>query len=121
MGRIIGGLATGVVVFLIVLGVIEFLAHQISPAEGSGTMLAIVAAAYLLSALAGGYVAAKISHRSWTAWAIAGIVVLGAIWSLFQYPQPLWMQIASVVAPLLGGAAAARLAGHAPVKVADGA
>lgn len=123
MKRIVGGLAAGIGVFLLVLGAMEFLAHQIAPQTGSGTLLAIVAAAYFLSALAGGYVAARISRRSWAAWAIAGLVVTGAVLSLFQFPHPLWMQIASVAAPLLGGALAARLAG-APAMVAkstDGA
>jgi MFS family permease len=109
MGRIIGGLVAGLAVMLIVLGGSEFLAHQAAPKEGSGILLAIVAAAYFLSALAGGLVAARISQRRWAAWAIAGLVAFGAIWSLFQFPHPLWMQIAAVVAPLLGGFVAARL------------
>jgi MFS family permease len=110
MKRIVGGLAAGVVAFIAVLGVMEFLAHKLAPKAGSGAMLAIVAVAYFLSALAGGYLAARISGRSWAGWAIAGLVAAGAVGSLFQFPHPLWMQIASVAAPLLGGALAVRLA-----------
>ena len=110
MKRIVGGLAAGIVAFIAVLGAMEFLAHKLAPKAGSGAMLALVAAAYFLSAFAGGYLAARISNRRWAAWAIAAVVAAGAIGSLFQFPHPLWMQIASVVAPLLGGALAARLA-----------
>ena len=115
MKRIVGGMAAGIAAFVVVLGTMEFIAHQLAPRAGSGTMLAIVAAAYFLSAFVGGYLAARISGRSWTAWAIAALVAAGAIWSLFQFAHPLWMQIASVAAPLLGGALAARLA---PVQAA---
>jgi hypothetical protein len=101
----------------------EFLAHQIAPQTAPARACHRLPPLIFLSALAGGYVAARISRRSWAAWAIAGLVVTGAVLSLFQFPHPLWMQIASVAAPLLGGALAARLAG-APAMVAkstDGA
>lgn len=110
MKRTIGGLAAGIAAFLVVLASVEFLAHKLAPKAGSGAMLALVATAYFLSALVGGYLAARISNRSWAAWVIAALVAAGAIGSLFQFPHPLWMQIASVAAPLLGGALAVRLA-----------
>jgi MFS family permease len=121
MKRIIGGLAAGIAAFVVVLGSIEYIAHQLAAKSGSAAMLALVALAYFLSALAGGYLAARISNRSWTAWAIAALVAAGSIASLFQFPHPLWMQIASVVAPLLGGALAVRLAGvkHEAAPVGD--
>jgi hypothetical protein len=123
MKRIIGGIAAGIVAFVVVLGSMEYIAHQLAAKAGSGAMLALVAVAYFLSALAGGYLAALISNRSWTAWAIAALVAAGSIASLIQFPHPLWMQIASVVAPLLGGALAVRLAGvkHQAKPVSDGA
>jgi cyanate permease len=110
MGRIIGGLAAGIAAFLVVLGSMEYLAHKLAPKAGSSAMLALVAAAYFLSAFAGGWLAARISNRSWAGWAVAGLVAAGAIGSLFQFPHPLWMEIASVAAPLLGGVLAVRLA-----------
>ena len=121
MGRIIAGLAAGVAVFVLVLVALELLAHQISPRPGSGTTFAVVSAGYFLSALAGGHVAARLSRRRWAAWAIAALVLAGAIWSLFQLGHPLWMQIASVAAPLLGGAAAARLSEAPAHKSKDAA
>jgi MFS family permease len=122
MKRIIGGLAAGIVAFVVVLGSIEYIAHQLAAKSGSTAMLALVAFAYFLSALAGGYLAARICNRTWTAWAIAAVVAAGSIASLFQFPHPLWMQIASVAAPLLGGALAVRLAGvkHEAAPVGDG-
>lgn len=119
MKRTIGGLAAGIAAFLVVLGSMEYLAHKLAPKAGSTAMLAIVAAAYFLSALAGGWLAARISNRRWAAWAIALLVAAGAIGSLFQFPHPLWMEIASVVAPLLGGALAWRLA-RAPEEAVTG-
>lgn len=121
MGRIIAGVVAGIIVFFAILGGSELLARQIAPSAGSGAMLAVVAAAYFLSALAGSYTAAKISHRSWTIWLITLLVLAGAVWSLLQFHQPLWMQIASVAAPILGGLVAQRLfAPHAP-RTADAA
>lgn len=121
MGRIIAGVVAGVIAFVAILAGIEFLAHQIAPSAGSGVMLALVAAAYFLSALGGSYAAAKISRRSWTIWLITLLVLVGAVWSLVQFNHPLWMQIASVVAPILGGLVAQRLFRSGTSRTADAA
>jgi regulator of RNase E activity RraA len=117
MKRIIGGLAAGIVTLAVVQGGMELLAHQ---QAGSGAMLPIVAMGYFLSALAGGYLAARISGRNWAGWAIAALVAAGAVWSLLESSHPLWMQIASVAAPLLGGALAVRLAANRGTAAAAG-
>jgi hypothetical protein len=106
MIRIIGGLVLGVAIFVGILLATEFAAHRIAPTKGSATQLVIVALAYFVSAAAGGALAAVVSRRAWAAWAIALLVTLGAVVTIVTMRQPLWMQIASVVAPLLGGLAA---------------
>jgi MFS family permease len=121
MGRVVGGIVAGILVFVALLAALEYLAHQISPAEGSLTMLAIVAGAYFVSALAGGVVAGRISRRAWAPWAIALLVLAGAVWTLFRMPQPVWMQIASVVAPLLAGFIASRVVARQPAGPVDAA
>jgi ABC-type transport system involved in cytochrome bd biosynthesis fused ATPase/permease subunit len=111
----------GVVLFLVVLMALEWIAHQLFPSRGRLVptgMLAFVAFAYFLSAALGGAIAARISRQSWTAWVIAILVAAGAAYSLTQLPQPLWMQIASIVAPLLGGLVASRLAQPKPADAA---
>ena len=112
MLRTIGGVIAGVVVFAATLSLAEYLAHQIAPPRNSGLLLAIVAFAYFLSPLLGGLTAARISRREWTIWLITALAVAGGIYAIITLPQPLWMQVASIVAPLLGGYAASRMAGR---------
>ena len=112
MLRTIGGIVAGIIIFVITLTVLELAAHQLFPSQGpilpSG-LLIFVATAYFLSALAGGVTAGKISGVHWTAWVIALLVAAGAAYTLTTVTHPLWMQIASIAAPLLGGFVASRL------------
>lgn len=112
MPRIIGGVIAGIVVFITMLTVLELIAHQLFPGARSAPstgVLAFVVAAYFLSALGGGIAAGRISRRHWTVWTIAVMVAAGAAYTLTTMAHPLWMQIASIAAPLLGGFAASRL------------
>lgn len=125
MARIIGGLVAGLVAAFAAIWLVELIGHQFYPMPPvdvtdraalealiaslpTGAML-FVAFAWFCGALVGGAVAARISHRRWAAWAIAAIVALAAILNVLMLPHPVWMQIAALVAPLLGG----WLAGHA--------
>jgi hypothetical protein len=123
MGRLIGGIVAGIVVFVIALLAFEFLAHQIFQVSPKGAipnaMHAFVAIAYFLASLAGGLVASRVSGRPWTAWVIAILVAAGAAYTLTNFTHPLWMQVASIVAPLAGGLAARRLARPGPVPDVD--
>jgi len=115
--KTVGGIVAGIVVFVVTLTVLELLAHQLfgSPSRNMPAgLLAFVAFAYFLSAALGGGIAARISGQHWAAWVIAVLVAAGAAYTLTQLPQPLWMQIASVVAPLLGGLVASRFTGSKP-------
>ena len=112
MLRTIGGILAGIIVFAVTLGVLELIAHQLFPSRGRGFatgLLAFVALGYFLSALLGGVTAGRISKVHWTVWVIAILVAAGAAYSLTAVTHPLWMQIASVAAPLLGGLVASRI------------
>ena len=106
------GLVAGVIVFTAILVAAEFAARQVPAAREAGAMLAIVVAAYFVSAFAGALVAGRISHEPWTVWAITLLAVAGVVWSIVRLSQPLWMEIGSVVAPILGGYLARRMIGR---------
>jgi predicted MFS family arabinose efflux permease len=115
MLRIILGVVAGVLAVLLTVGAIEYLAHLLFPLPSDSAPIPagiqlLVLLAYFLGALVGGVIAARISERSWTAWLIAALVAAGAVWSMFLIPHPQWMQVAAVIAPLLGGWAARHLA-----------
>ena len=121
MVRTVGGIAAGVVAAFVTVAVIEYVGHIAFPFASEGEMAVqpalealplgikvIVVLAWFAGALVGGALAARISGTRWTAWAVGGLVALAGIANIFLMPHPVWMQIAAVVAPLLGGI----LAGH---------
>jgi predicted lysophospholipase L1 biosynthesis ABC-type transport system permease subunit len=67
-----------------------------------------VISAWFLGALIGGLAANFVSRLPWTALAIGSVVIAAGITNLFMIPHPLWMQIAAIVAPGLGGLIAAQ-------------
>ena len=125
MVRIIGGIVAGAVVAVATIMIVEMLGHMIFPlpddlalsdpevvAGPSPAMPVaaqfIVVLAWFGGALAGGYVAKRIGCRWWAAWVVAALVAVAGIVNVMMIPHPVWMQIAAVVAPLIGGV----LAGH---------
>ena len=117
MGRIILGIVAGVLAMGVTVGAIEFGAHEFFPVPSDTAPVPVgiqllVLAAYFLGAVVGGVVAVRLSGAGWTAWVVAILVVAGAIWSMFLIPHPQWMQIGAVVAPVLGGFVAGRIAGR---------
>jgi hypothetical protein len=127
MLRIILGILAGVLAVFVTVTAIEYLGHLLFPIPSDRgpippAVQVLVLAAYFLAALIGGWIAASISRRSWTAWAVAFVVVAGAIGSMFMVPHPQWMQVAAVLAPLFGGLVAAHLTRplRPRVGVADG-
>jgi hypothetical protein len=103
MVRSVGGVVAGIVIFFALLVLLELVAHQVAPTSGATLLYAIVVFAYFVSALAGGLTAGLIAERVWAAWAIAVLVLLCVIWTIADLPQPLWVQVASVIAPLVAG------------------
>lgn len=121
----IAGMAAGLVAAVATILLVQLLGHTVYPtaeidlrdhdavaamiaAMPLGAMLFVVFA-WFAGALAGGAVAAWISGRRWTAWAVGAIVALMGIVNILTYPHPAWMQIAAVVAPALGGVVAGHL------------
>ena len=120
MLRIVGSVVAGAVTAFATVWLIELIGHLIFPLpedldlrnpEVAAQSLPsiplpaklIVVFAWFAGALAGGYVAKRISGRWWPAWLIAVVVAVGGIMTIMMIPHPAWMQIAAVVAPLLGG------------------
>jgi hypothetical protein len=125
MVRIIGGIVAGAIVAVATIMLVEMIGHLIFPlpddlALGDPEVVAgpsptmpvaaqfIVVLAWFGGALAGGYVAKRICYRWWAAWAIAALVAAAGVVNVMMIPHPVWMQIAAVIAPLVGGL----LAGH---------
>ena len=126
MLRTILGIVAGVVVAFVVLMGLEMAGHAAMPppagldpadpedlkqmvASASTAAKAWVVFAWFAAAVAGGWLARRLSRASWAGWVIAGLIVVGGIAHLMMIPHPLWMQIAAVVAPLLGGWLVTRL------------
>ena len=126
MLRTILGIVAGVVVAFVVLMGLEMAGHAAMPppagldpadpedlkqmvASASTAAKAWVVFAWFAAVVAGGWVARRLSRASWAGWVIAGLIVVGGIANILMIPHPLWMQIAAVVAPLLGGWLVTRL------------
>lgn len=118
MLKILLGLIVGVVAAFATVFVLEWIAHQIFPGvrvEGPVPspipvgMQLFVLAAYVIASAVGGLVGGRIADRRWVAWAVAIVVTAAAVATIFMVDQAVWMQIASVVAPLAGGFIATHL------------
>ena len=130
MLRIIGAIVAGTVSAFAVIWLIEALGHVAFPLpedldlrdpELAAQALPsiplpaklIVVFAWFAGALSGGFVAGRIAGGRWTPWLVAALVACGGIMTILMSPHPVWMQIAAVAAPLLGGLVASHLASTA--------
>jgi hypothetical protein len=125
MLKLIGGVIVGLVVGVGTMIIVQLIGNQIYPTgevdmrdrEAVAAMIAalptggllFVAAAWFIGALAGATVAYRISGRRGAAWTIGVLIAAAGILNVFMYPHPVWMQVAAVVAPLLGAWVASRL------------
>ncbi|QNP40026.1 hypothetical protein [Lysobacter solisilvae (ex Woo and Kim 2020)] len=134
MGRTIVGIVVGLVVAWLAMSACEFaslflhrppagmdlrdpqaLAAHIAAAPTSAMLVVVVG--WMLAALLGGWVAARIArHRRVAALVIGALVVLGVIANSMIIPHPLWMTIAGLVLPLPLAWFAARLATPRPPR-----
>lgn len=121
MARNIGGIVAGIIAAFAIIWLVDLLGHALFPppaglgmrdsAAAIGAYLAampagaqfFVALSWFAGALAGGAVAYRISGEAWAAWTIAILVALAAIANIVMIPHPMVLQVAAVVAPLLGG------------------
>ena len=126
MLRIILGIIAGVVLAFAVMMGLEMISFVVFPPPAGldpadpEDLKRIVAAApfaakawvvfgWFAAAVAGGWLARRLSRKDWAGWVIAGLIVVGGVFNFLNIPHPLWMQIAAVVAPLLGGWIVTRL------------
>lgn len=134
MLRTILGIVAGVVVAFVVLMGLEMAGHAVMPpppgldptdpedvkqmvASASMAAKAWVVFGWFAAVVAGGWVARRLSRKGWAGWVIAGLIVLGGVANIMMIPHPLWMQIAAVAAPLLGGWMVTRLPVGGPSRV----
>jgi hypothetical protein len=119
--RTVLGLIAGIVVALIAILLVSQIGAMLFPVGGLdadardperfsaafteapiGSKLSLILA-LLAAAWAGGAAARLVSRRGWTAWGIAGLVLLLALAVVFVIGLPTWLQLALIVAPLVGG------------------
>ena len=135
MLRTILGIFAGVVLAFVVLMGLEMAGHAVMPpppgldpadpedlkqmvASASMAAKVWVVFAWFVAVVVGGWAARRLSRKAWAGWVIAGLIVLGGVANIMMIPHPLWMQIAAVAAPLLGGWIVTRLpvGGHSRVS-----
>ena len=130
--RVVGGIIAGLiadVVVTILIGFVGMLATysvppNIRPGDTNalldtlanmpiGPLLAL-AAAWLIGALAGAWIARRISGRGWAAWVVTLLATLYVVLNAWILPMPSWMQVVWIAAPLVGGLIGNHLARGAP-------
>ena len=111
----LGGLAAGLAVAIFTIMFVEFIANQLFPppqgydmSGGSALSLPVgnlmgPVVGWFLGALAGSWVAIRISGERWTGWAIVVLVLAATILNFALITHPLWMMIAGPAAAILGG------------------
>jgi hypothetical protein len=126
--RVTLGVIAGILVALATILLVEWTGHLLYPfpsdavladPERAGRAFAsvpiaaklIVVFGWFAGALVGSLVAAMVGRLRGLAWLIAAVVAIAGILNILMIPHPAWMQIAAVVAPLLGGLGAVHLAG----------
>jgi len=126
MLRTVLGIVAGVVLAFVVLMGLEMAGHAAMPppagldptnpedlkrmvASSPMAAKAWVVFAWFAATVAGGWLARRLSRTGWAGWAIAGLIAAGGVANILMIPHPLWMQIAAVAAPLLGGWVVTRL------------
>ena len=72
------------------------------PGLPTGAKLAILLS-WLGGALIGAAIAKRIIGRAWAAWTIAGLATVLVLVNVMILPMPGWLQVVSVLAPVLGG------------------
>jgi len=113
MARRILGTVAGVIVAMLVVGVMDYVSRMLTPdaaampAQGFAavptTSKVVMALGWLLATLIGGFIAVRIARWVPAVWVVAGLIVAACLYNGFTIPGvPLWMQIASVIAPVIG-------------------
>ena len=125
-GKNIVAAIVGVITAFVVVGLVEYLGHQIfPPPEGLdltnpddqarlmeiiplGAKIAVVVA-WFVGAFAGTYVARKIGATSWPSWLVAGLMIAASFFTTMMFPHPIWMVICAVLLPVIALIIAGRM------------
>jgi MFS family permease len=127
MGRTIAGVVVGVVVAWVTIMLAEFASAPLHPMPAGFDMhdpasvaafvatlpiaaLLLVLAGWVLGALVGGHVAARLARKPRPALVVGIVIVVGVIANAAMIPHPLWMTIAGVLLPVPAAWLGARLA-----------
>ena len=108
------GLAAGLAVALASIVFVEFVGNQFFPPPrgydmSAGSALSLPVAnlmwpviGWFVGAMAGAWVAVRISGERWTGWAIAALVLAATIFNFAMITHPTWMLIVGPLAPIIG-------------------
>jgi|GEM_PF-1529144 len=78
----------------------DMLAHFVMGMPLAGQ--SIIAAGWLLAGLIGAFIALRIGQWRPGGWIAAVVVVATGVWNLTQLAQPLWLQAATLILPVVG-------------------
>ena len=121
MIRTLAGLASGLTVAIVTIMALEAIGNRVYPPPGGYDMTGSSAESlpfetlvwpvigWFVGSLAGAWVALRVSAEAWAGWAIAGCVLAATILNLALIRHPLWMIVAGLAAPVVGGWIAQRL------------
>ena len=114
MLRGIGGIIAGLAAVVATVFALDLIARQLFPAAADPASLPVgvqifVLLSWFAAALVGAVVAGAIARAGWAIWVITALVTLCALAAIFMIQHSVWMQIATVIAPFVGGIAAHHL------------
>lgn len=78
----------------------DMLAHYVMAMPLAGQ--SIIAAGWLFAGLIGAFVALRVGQWRPGGWIVAILVVVAGVWNMTQLAQPLWLQGATLILPVLG-------------------
>jgi hypothetical protein len=118
MVRPLSAIAAGLATAIVTIMAVEAIGYQLYPPPDGFNManpsaellpfesLLFPVVGWFLGALAGGWLAIRLSGERWTAWVIAAFVLAATILNLALITHPLWMIVAGSLASPLGGGTA---------------
>lgn len=62
----------------------------------------VIAAGWFVTGLVSAFAALRVAQWRPAGWIALGVVIADGVWNLSQLAQPLWLQVATVVLPLVG-------------------
>ena len=126
MIRTLGGVAAGVAIAIALMMLVEGLANMAVPPprvnlNDPNAPAALPVAnqlfpvlGWFIATLVGGWIAIQLSGREWTAWLVAGSVLVGEILDYLLGRHAAWVMVAGILAPIAAAWIAQKLPGRTP-------